>query len=137
MLLVKAEKDFKAQHGFYTTDFNALILAPKVVLYKIGFATASEPNTSLDSPTFRLRPELKDLDSLKAAFPKIEVEFSPVTKLDAIHFAEAAQLCPDCTATRDHFKAIAVANLDDDATLDAWTVDETGTFLHIVDDLKQ
>lgn len=34
----------------------------------------------------------------------------------------------------DHFKAIATANIDDDPTLDTWTIDETGELKTVVDD---
>ena len=137
LFLARAEKDFKAKHGFYTTDFNALIIMPKVVIYKFGFARPSEPNTSLDGPTFQLRPELKDLDALKAALPQLDLKFSPVTKLETIQFDEAAKACPDCTATRDTFKALAVAYLNDETKLDIWTIDEKGEIKHLSDGLKK
>ena len=34
----------------------------------------------------------------------------------------------------DHFTATATANLDDDPTLDTWTIDETGELKGVVDD---
>jgi type IV pilus assembly protein PilE len=34
----------------------------------------------------------------------------------------------------DHFVATATANLDDDPTLDTWTIDETGELKSVVDD---
>lgn len=34
----------------------------------------------------------------------------------------------------DHFTATAAANIDDDATLDTWTIDETGELKTVVDD---
>lgn len=34
----------------------------------------------------------------------------------------------------DHFTATATANLDDDPTLDTWTIDETGELKSVVDD---
>ncbi len=34
----------------------------------------------------------------------------------------------------DHFTATATANLDDDATIDTWTIDETGELKGVIDD---
>lgn len=34
----------------------------------------------------------------------------------------------------DHFTATAIANIDDDPTLDTWTIDETGELKTVIDD---
>lgn len=126
-LLARQETEFKARTGSFTTDLNALGIVPKTVLYKFGFARAS---------AFGERPEVKDLDALKAAVPALNMKFSPVTQLESIDFpAAVAKHCAECTATETSFKAMAVGNLDADAVLDVWTLDEKGEVLHLVDDL--
>ena len=40
------------------------------------------------------------------------------------------------TATINTFLFTATANLDDDATIDAWTIDQNGTLLNTVDDVS-
>jgi prepilin-type N-terminal cleavage/methylation domain-containing protein len=40
----------------------------------------------------------------------------------------------DIRGNADHFVATATANLDDDPTLDTWTIDETGDLKSVVDD---
>ena len=37
-------------------------------------------------------------------------------------------------AAANTFTCTATANLDDDATVDTWTIDETGTLTHTIDD---
>lgn len=135
-LLANAEKEFKARTGFYTTDLNALAIVPKQVLFKFGFASPSPAHPEIDRDDFRHRPELKDLDALRAAIPKLEIKYSPVTKLDSIDFASVvSRYCADCTAGDQTFKALAVGNLDDDEDLDVWTIDEKGEVRHLNDDL--
>jgi hypothetical protein len=135
-LLSNAEKDFEARTNFYTTDFNALAIVPKTVLYKIGFASPSVVHHEIDRGAFVHRPELKDIDAIRAAFPKLEIAYSPVTKLDSIDFSAAvAKYCPDCVVTDTSFKALAVGNLDGDDDLDAWTIDERDELRHVHDDL--
>ncbi|MES2962849.1 MAG: hypothetical protein V4760_03095 [Bdellovibrionota bacterium] len=135
-LVADAEKGFKNRTGFYTSDFNALAIVPKMILYKIGFASPSVAHHEIDRGDFVHRPELKDIDALRAAFPKLDIKYSPVTKLDSIDFAAAAsKYCADCVATDSAFKALAVGNLDDDEELDVWTIDDKGDVRHLVDDL--
>ncbi len=133
-LVADSEAAFFEKHKSYTTDLKSLGIFPKNVVYKFGFVKASDASlVSLADHD----PSRKDLDALKAAEPRAKIGYSPVTKLDQIDFAKLVSYCPDCTATQTTFKAIAAANLDDDAVLDIWTIDEKGNSLHLVDDLSQ
>lgn len=135
-LLLRHQNEFKARTGTYTTDLNALGIAPKMVLYKFGFTSPSSVSPNVAEPGFVHRPELMDLDALKAAIPALDMKYSPVTKLETIDFAAAAaRLCPDCTASESAFKAVALANLDADDDLDVWVIDQGGETRHVSDDL--
>jgi hypothetical protein len=149
-LLLKAEKAFFAQHGFYTTDLASLALEPKFVYYKFGFvqpgsvsapiqrAGGKEGTHATEGPkSLNIDPSRKDLDALKAAKPQMELEYAKETRLAEIDFSKLNQFCSDCTATSDRFKAIAAANLDADPTLDLWTIDQDGQVVQLIDDLKQ
>jgi hypothetical protein len=54
----------------------------------------------------------------------------------SILLSRMREICPDCVATNSGFKAFAVANLDEDADWDIWTIDQDSNLLHVVDDLK-
>ena len=128
-MLLDKQQAFRQKFGFYTTDLKALGIAPKAVVYKFGFVSPSW----VTAPG--LEPARKDLDALKASDPMVKIEYSPVTKLDKIEFDRLVSYCPDCTADRHSFKAVAAANLDEDAVLDVWTIDEKGEIAHLIDDL--
>jgi hypothetical protein len=131
-LILDKEREFYAKNGFYTTDLKSLGISAKKVLYKFGFVAPSE--VIAERP--ELNPEIKDLDALKAALPDMPMDFSPLTRLNAIKFDRLTSYCMDCTATLTRFKAIAAANLDDDPVLDVWTIDEQGAISHVINDLK-
>lgn len=133
-LIFKAEKSFKERFGYYTTDLVSLGVAPKYVLYKVGFVRpmakeeAGLPVTGHDP--FRI-----NLDLVKQAKPDAPIAYSRQTRLDEIDLSTLASLCTNCTATASTFRAIAAANLDDDPDLDVWTVDHEGKIEHLVNDL--
>lgn len=132
-LIYDKQRVFHEKNGFYTTDLAALEIWPKMVLYKFGFVQAA----AVDVGTIPdLDPSRKDLDALKKSKPNWKLEYSPVTKLNQFDFHRLISFCPDCTATKTTFKAVAAANLDEDAVLDVWTVDHTGKMQHLVDDLQ-
>ena len=45
-------------------------------------------------------------------------------------------ICPDCVVSETGFKAMAVGNLDDDETLDVWTIDENRQVEHLINDIE-
>jgi hypothetical protein len=135
-MVFERERKFHEIFGTYTTDLNALALAPKIALYKVGFVRAADGLPEVKSTEFTHRPELKDYDALKAALPKLELQYSPVTRLSEISLSALEGVCADCTATASTFKALAAANLDGDADLDLWSIDQDGKVAHVFDDLK-
>ncbi|CAN5477131.1 hypothetical protein BH10BDE1_BH10BDE1_24120 [soil metagenome] len=152
-LVAAAEAQFHKAHGFYTTDLKALNLWPKRVLYGFGFvkpasfkeATAGETGTETWDPEIRtivhLAARRADDAIAKAKAdptykPDAPIVLSPLTKITGIEFDRLASYCPDCTATKDTFKVIAVADLDSDPVLDVWTIDQTGAVRHLIDDLQ-
>lgn len=52
-------------------------------------------------------------------------------------FDSFSEYCSDCTATKDTFRAMAVGNIDNDATMDVWTIDHNKNVVHLIDDLKE
>jgi hypothetical protein len=152
-LVAEAEARFHKLHGFYTTDLKALNLWPKRVLYAFGFvkpatfkeATVGESGTETWDPQMRtigLLAARRADDAIAKAKedpnfkPDAPIILSPLTKIGSIEFDRLASYCPDCTATKDTFKVIAVADLDSDPVLDVWTIDQTGTIRHLIDDLQ-
>ncbi|HVK61897.1 MAG TPA: hypothetical protein VM432_10120 [Bdellovibrionales bacterium] len=136
-LIFDKEQKFRETYGTYTTDLNGLALAPKKALYKVGFVRPATGLPPVESKYFTHRPELKDYDALKAAIPKLEIDYSPLTRLSEISLSSLENLCADCTAYPDGYKAIAAANLDGDPDVDVWTIDHNGVINHVFDDLKQ
>ncbi|MEO0335701.1 MAG: hypothetical protein AAF202_04880 [Pseudomonadota bacterium] len=47
-----------------------------------------------------------------------------------------AKFCPDCGVTEEGFKALAYGNIDDDETIDAWTVDQDKNMVQVSDDIS-
>jgi len=131
-LISDAEQAFFARHGFYTTDLAFLRINPKMVVYKFGFTEPAD--ASVGSSVDGLDPSRKDTDVIKTRYPDAQIEYSSLTKLETIRFERLASYCPDCTATKTGFKAVAAANLDLDPVLDVWTIDEKGHVTHVSDD---
>lgn len=48
----------------------------------------------------------------------------------------AAQHCPDCVVEGENFKIVAIGNIDQDADVDVWTIDQDRKIEHVVDDLQ-
>jgi len=51
-----------------------------------------------------------------------------------VEIGATARYTYDMVAAVDNFTCTATANLDDDATDDVWTIDETGVLTHVTDD---
>ncbi len=47
------------------------------------------------------------------------------------------EMCNDCGVTDDGYKMVAYANLDEDETLDVWTMDHKKTMVHVVNDIEK
>ena len=152
LLVADAQKEFFKTHGFYTTDLKALNLWPKRVLYAFGFvkpasfkeATVGASGTESWNPEMRTITRLakqRAEDAIEKAKndpnfkPDAPIVLSPMTGIKDIDFNRLISFCPDCTATKTTFKAIAAANLDKDPVLDVWTIDQDGNIRHVIDDL--
>jgi len=48
-----------------------------------------------------------------------------------------AKYCPECKADQSTFKMVAVGNIDNDDTMDVWTIDQDKNLVHVIDDSKQ
>ncbi len=152
MLVAEAEKRFYEAHGFYTTDLKALNLWPKRVLYAFGFVKPSSVQViTTPEGEVTLDPEMRTViklatrradDAIEKSKtdpnikPDAPILLSPLTKVAAIDFVRLVSFCPDCTATKTSFKAIAAADLDGDPVLDVWTIDHAGNIRHMIDDLQ-
>lgn len=137
-LIVDAEKRFFEEHGIYTTDLAALKILPKKVLYSFGFVTAAKFPEALQQPEWHpeTRTIVRLVDSMAGDTKWAEhIGLSPATGVRAVDFDRLISYCPDCTATKAGFKAVAAANLDDDPVLDVWTVNEKNEIRHVLDDL--
>jgi hypothetical protein len=156
-LVFQAQQKFYKEHGFYTTDLKALELWPKRVLYAFGFVKAASFKEATDGVTSssmgdsKWNPEMRTIAMLAAQRsqdaidkaksdpgykPDAPIILSPMTQVKSIDFDRLISFCPDCTATKTTFKMVAAANLDSDPVLDVWTIDQTGTIQHLIDDLK-
>jgi len=51
-----------------------------------------------------------------------------------VEIGSTARYTYDMVAAAASFTCTATANLDDDATDDVWTIDETGALIHVTDD---
>ncbi|MBL7688107.1 MAG: hypothetical protein JNJ49_08725 [Bdellovibrionaceae bacterium] len=138
-LIVESEKRFFEQNGFYTTDLAALKVLPKKVLYAFGFVSPAKFPEASSKPEWNpeMRTIVRLVDSMKDDPKWAEhIGLSPATRVRSIDFDRLISYCPDCTATKTSFKAVAAANLDDDPVLDVWIVNEKNEVQHVLDDLK-
>ena len=125
-LIFKGEMAFHKVYGYYTSDLSALGLKPKKAIYKVGFVAPSPAHPELKG----LDPSRMDLDKWKAAVPQLELDYSPLTKISEIDFSSLKALYPDCVATDQSFKILAVGDVDPAPGYDIWTLDDHGTLIH-------
>ena len=138
-LLAEAQAAFRKEYGFYSSDLGSLPFRRKDlknVLYKFGFIAVKAPPVGAKLPIV-YDPSRIDLDALRAARKDIVIGYSDATRIETVDLKSLAAAFPDCVAGDSSFKAIAAANLDDDADLDVWTLDSAGNLVHANDDLKR
>ena len=121
------EMQFFKRYHTYTTDLVSLGWAPwqRKRIYKIGFVLPSRNRVSdLQSHD----PSRKDSDVVGLDAANEPVGFT---------FAQAASLCPRCTADDGGFSAIAVGLVPykdgDHRKIDAWTIDQDGREIHLTE----
>jgi hypothetical protein len=129
--LVEAQYQLKKKYGFFSSDLSAYseVDRPTLPTYNLGFIQA----TALSNPS--LAPLLDPSRHILSAKPSLAVGKDMAID-QSILLSRMREICPDCMATNSGFKAFAVANLDEDADWDIWTIDQDSNLLHVVDDLK-
>lgn len=130
LLFSSAQQAFFAENQTYTSDLdpqNNVWPGEARLNYKYGFARSSELAPEVASRfAGKVDPRRKDSDVLNASY---------ATGAPQIPFDElSAKYCPDCVATPQVFKILAVGNIDADPTFDVWTVNELNQLVHVVDD---
>lgn len=129
--LYTAEKAFHAEYEQYTTDIESIGFKPyEPTQYKFGFA----------APSTIVKPFLaKQVDAIKYDPNRMTSDIFKETygdRVPASSFTDLVQKhCPDCTASENGFKIVAIGNLDEDETLDVWTIDHDKNLVNISDDV--
>jgi hypothetical protein len=123
-----------AETEHYTSDLVAIGFDPDSFDYfRLGFLNEYPTEKS----TLALFGESL-IDPARREIAKIAVKKQRKNGIDSIDFdALAREHCPDCVVAKDKFKAMAVANLDGDSTLDIWTIDHQRNLVHLQDDIAK
>ncbi len=125
----------RAEYGAFTTDLRVMGFGGGMIIqnstYKFGFTRP----LSLEGSMYK--PEGEQIINSDGLLQAGQISYDPTAKLETVNFeALAQQYCPDCTATAEGFKLIAIGNIDNDSTLDIWTVDQDKNFVKVVDDVE-
>ena len=129
--LVNSLVIYHGEYGSYITDLHLLGFRPHgKPRYLVGFRGRS--NAPVGG---RVRPERNH-----TLHPEMLAEdtFDVRNMVDGAARPLTPEALPaNTTASENRFLAAAVGNLDDDATLDVWTVDQRRVYEHVVDDTKE
>ena len=132
--LYTAEKAFYGEYNFYTSDLKALNWAPDgSPVYLVGFAYAG-PEDLRESETV---PSDHDIDRADSSNAEILARGGYTTvrmKTSDGGALTSSDLPEDTWVERDRFIAGAVGDIDNDGTLDIWTIDETKRISNVTDD---
>jgi type IV pilus assembly protein PilA len=133
--LFTAEKAFYGEYGFYSSDLSSVSWGPyDKPHYVYGFANAGPGDLTSEE-----RSHFPDYDeSRKDTAMAVVRKALMLPEIDA-HDEHGAPLdgssLPSSTGVeRDHFLAGAAGNVDRDATLDLWTIDERKTMTNTGND---
>ncbi len=132
--LYAAENAFHNETGYYSTDLINVGWKPTEakMKFKVGFVQASVEETP-DTNPLRL-----DSDAFLTEKSDTAENYQYLPTGVGIDLTPFAKLCPNgCSADQNGFEMLAVANLDDDATLDVWLMNNTREVLHLIDDTKE
>ena len=131
-----AEKAYFAEFGTYSTDLRAVgwIPSESELRFKMGFTEASlDPLAEGEDPDQKSTESF--VNSIDESDPR-KYTYAPTGQ--GIDLEDARHLCSErCTATRDRFEILAIANLDADATLDVWLINDAKELIQVSDDLKE
>lgn len=135
--LYTAEKAFFAEWNYYFTDFRDIGFAPEGNLrYKIGFGAAGvalPANIGYSGPS-----------NANPAAATTATQYATTTYCPATVTANASTQCtetayamalPTTSETQVKFTGGASGNVDDDATADQWTINETKNLINTKSDL--
>lgn len=126
--LATVEQNAYRRYGSYITDIGAVYGAaqnssfPETFAYKIGFVRAITDAIPVNNSLHAERMNSDYILPIDAGARKVP-------------FSVMSQYCPDCTATKVTFKAVAFADLFGNGNFDIWTIDQTGNIAHILDAL--
>lgn len=115
-----AEQVFKADAETYTDNLSLLNWGPEgTPVYLIGFSTDALPAASNCNDT---------AECLGG--------FSVAKMVDRFGVPLTGDLLPHSPVSQSAFTIGAVGNLDADAELDTWTLDDSGLLTHVVNDIN-
>ncbi len=120
------QSDYLNNNNRYTDNlveiqFNQIVEPNALYRYKYGFVKKSKSPHQL--------PDYSNSD-----------QFGTIKHHDFIKdipFESFYHHCPDCIVTPKTFKAMAVGNVDDDPTLDIWTINHKKELVHLLNDLEE
>lgn len=130
-----AEKSFYGEYDSYSTDLVSVNWMPDgTPFYLYGFAAPSSDHET------ELRTLIPGYDPSRASTDHPGVIGSPArfgtSRMVAQNLIRPL-LPPDALLTRRTFKAAAVGNIDGDATLDVWTMDDEKRLTNVINDCVQ
>ena len=122
--ILRFEQTYASDHGGYTDDLCALAWAPEgVPRYLYGFTSNTSGTGCNDSALLRALGR---------------GSFSTAGMIDAFGNPLVNGRLPTAEVISSRVVIGAVANLDNDATLDQWTLDSaTGQFTNVTNDIEQ
>ncbi len=121
--LMRSEQAYLSEYSTFTDDLSRLAWAPEgAPRYIYGCTSDQVPAAS----------GLNDTAELAAAGYG---SFRSTSMTDAFGNPLAQSDLPPATAAAQSIKVGAAGNIDDDATLDQWTFDSDGDFIHLSDDV--
>lgn len=128
-----AEKAFRGEYGSFSTDLVTVNWMPDGnPNYLYGFAAASQDQAD------ELRAVIPGYDPSRKSTDHPDVIGQPprygVTRMQNLL---PALFPAHATLTKEAFTAAAVGNIDGDATLDVWTIDDAKALTNLVNDCQQ
>lgn len=123
--IYKAQQTVNSEHGYFSDDLATIGWAPE------GYPKYIYGHTSDVSPAASGR---NDTAELKAA---VGGRYGTSKMVDAFGVPLTDANLPDATVSSGAFTVGAAGNVDSDATLDLWTLDDSGSVTHFTDDVSE
>jgi type IV pilus assembly protein PilA len=132
--LYVAEKSFYAEYDTYTTDLVSLGWAPDgKPIYLYGFSEAGPKSSREMSAIAGYDSTRRTTDDPRVQSANSSLQPARMTTQRGQPL-DGSMLPANSGASKDHFLAAAVGNLDGDGTLDVWTIDDDRTFTNVTND---